>query len=638
MKPKAILPLVAVFAILAALILMKRSQDTPISLVEQAELKPLIAEEVDFASVDRLEMYAGAVSDERVVLTLEDDQWTVASFYNSPSVKGRAKQLLDAIAGLQGEFRATVSGEALADYDLTDERAFHVVGFTGERQEVFHVLTGKSPKYGDMFMRASDSENVYVVNKNIRRDAFLYSLDYDDPPKSDPWLDKQIVAIAGDDFTKVELVMPNKTFVAEKREIPRNETVAPESEEADVVVEPAEPQKEWVVTQGGFNGELHQTPFRDLERYTANLSGFTIVSPEKKSIWGLDNPNYHLTMHRENGEKVELEIARPSFIGPAYIRRLDNNNETLYSIEVNKFRALFAAGGAYYDLPGLLLEEDSMNTMEYTSPDGTVKIAKDGTRWSVTSPASDLPADQDSLNTMERLLSSWQAADYADAATDAGFANAQHTISFSTSEGTNTITLGNESGHTDGRYAKLNEREDTLVMSQKDFKKIFLAPIDLFDTQLTSLNDDDEIVHVEMTRDDASVVFHLGDLAWETTTKDDSFEPKQTAVDALLTAISETEADDITLEAPAISGIVAGTLLVKSDKGSEWSLSFTSTGENTYAVSVNGSTSTYTIGQEAFDALFPVLDTFMPGEEVISFQPPTLTPAPVHDESDGHQH
>ena len=55
---------------------------------------------------------------------------------------------------------------------------------------------------------------------------------------------------------------------------------------------------------------------------------------------------------------IDLEVSHPSTNGPAYVRRLDNDDKTMYSIELNKFQALFAAGGAYYDLPGLLLEED----------------------------------------------------------------------------------------------------------------------------------------------------------------------------------------------------------------------------------------------------------------------------------------
>ncbi|MFP6595988.1 MAG: DUF4340 domain-containing protein, partial [Candidatus Hydrogenedentota bacterium] len=588
-------------------------------------------------TVDRLEIYAGVKSRERVVLTLVDEQWKVASLFDARAVKGRAQQMLDAVASLQGEFRAKVTDDALADYDLTDERAFHTIGFTGDRQEVFHVLTGKSPKYGDMFMRASGSDNVYIVNKNIRRDAFLYSLDYDDPPKSLPWLDKQIVGIKGDDFTKMELTMTDKIMVAEKRDIPKEEAESFDSEEPDTSIEITEAEKEWVVTQGGFKGDLHQTPFRDLERYVSNLTAMTAISPEKETIWGTDNPNYHLTMHRENGELIDLEISHPSLNGPAYVKRIDNDDETLYSIELSKFEALFAAGGAYYDLPGLLLEEDSMTTMEYTSPDGTVKIAKEGDHWNVASPVSDLLVDQTHLTRMERVLSSWQAADYADAATDGGFSDSQHSVSFIAGGQTHRITLGSESRHIMGRYAQLDNSADALVMSFDDFNKIFLPVSKMFQLHLVPVDDDDEIVHVEMTHGDSNVVFDLGDLGWEATAEDDTFEPQLIAIDSHLTSISGAEADDVSLAAPTSPAEAAGSLLIKSDKGSEWRLDVAKADEETYSVSLNGSKSTYTISQELFGKLFPALESFKAaeGEETVSFQAPQLDPAPV---DDGHDH
>ena len=638
MKPKLIIPLAIVFAALAALILMKRGQEVQVSLTDQAELKLLVPENLDVTSVNRLEIFAGVKAGERVVLTKDGDIWRIASMYNAKAVDGRAQQMLDAVAGLQGEFRATVSGEALADYDLTDERAFHVMGFTGEREEVFHVLTGKSPKYGDMFMRAASSDDVYVVNKNIRRDAFLYSLDYDDPPTSEPWLDKQIVGIAGDDYTSVEMTMADKVLKAEKRKIESEPIVAAEGEDAPAPT--PEPEYEWVVTEGGFRGEVHQTPFRDMERYASNLAAFTVVSPEKKSIWGLDDPNNHLLLHRENGDTIELAISHPMTFGPAYVQRLDNIDETLYSIELNKFQALFASGSAYYDLPGLLLEEDAITTATYTTPDGEVTITRDGSGWALATPVSDFPVNQKALATLERTLSSWQAVDYADASFDAGFDESEHEVTFTTKDKTHRILLGAEAKHVHGRYAKLNDSTDTLVMSQADYNDIFLQPKDLFESNLVPVDDGDEIVHLEMTREGVTTVFDLGELAWEITTGEDSFEPIEATVDSFLTTLSAAIVKDVVIAPRENPGNAVGTLTITTDKGVSRTLAFSLLEDDDYSVSVNGSTSTYTIDLNTYNSFFPAINTFgsATSTEEITFKPPVLTPQPAHDEHDGHNH
>ena len=208
---------------------------------------------------------------------------------------------------------------------------------------------------------------------------------------------------------------------------------------------------------------------------------------------------------------------------------------------------------------------------------------------------------------------------------------------FTTSDSTRHITLGAESTHIKGRYAQLEDATDTLVMSYSDYSKIFLSAIELFDSILVSVDDDDEIIYVEMKQGDSSLILDLGDIAWEAIVDEDTFEPKQVALDALLTAISEAEADDVALDAPATPAESVGSLLIKSDKGREWKLDLAKADENTYSVSLNGSTSTYTIDQELFDKLFPALDTFRSadGEETIDFQPPALILDPA---DDGHDH
>ena len=651
MKPKAILTLIVVFVVLAALVLMKRSQETTVSITEQVDLIPLVSADIDVSSVNRLEIYGGTKPSERVVLVKDGERWTINSLYGAPAVEGRPQQMLDTIEGLEGEFRATVSGDAMADYDLTDDRAFHVIGFKGEREEMFHVLAGKAPSYGNLFMRANGSDDVYLVNKNIRRDAYIYSLDHDDVPQSTSWLNKQIISIDGDDFTKVELTMPDKKIVAEKRDIPKED----DAESGDDTVEITDAEQEWVITEGGFSGDVHQTPFRDLEKYVANLTAFEAVNPEKKEIWGLDDPKYHLVMHRENGEKIELDVGHPSFIGPAYVQRLDGDDQTLYAIEKNKFDALFASGGAFHDLPGLLMEENALTDMSYTTPDAEVTLAKTGSAWSVVSPKSDLPVNSETLSELERVLSSWQAADYADAGTDAGFADSQYSAAFSTADKKHRIVLGSneldaKSARTEGRYAKLDDRSDILVMSKADYDGIFLALKDLFDSSLVTVADDDEIVNVAIKKGDGSASLELSDLDWSVSVNGAEVNADETAIDSLLSAIESAEATDVALDTSSTSGEPVGSLTVQSDKGVTWELTLASAEDDQYLVSVNGSTSRYVIDQSQFDKLLPDLNSFTPAvnntdassasdvEETVEFKPPELNAPAAHDEHEGHNH
>lgn len=639
MKAKALIPLIAVCVILGALVMMKRSGEETTTIIEQAEFASLVPENLNIDEVNRFEVYAGAKNGQRVVVQRDGEDWRIGSHFDAKAVDGRPEQLLNAVADIQGEFRATVTDEQLADYNLSDERAYHFIGFDGEeRNELFHVLVGKSPKYGDMFMRTSGSNDVFVVNHNLRRDAFNYSLDWDDPPLSAPWADKTIVSLKGDDYTKIEITMPDKKLVAELREKPVVEEAS--SDEDATPATPPVPEKEWVVTEGGRTGTVHQTPFRDLTRYISNLASIAVVSPQKMGIWDLEEPRYFVTAHRENGEKVSLTVGRPNIGDPAYVLRTDNENPTVYSISDVNFNALFAAGGSFYDLPGLLLEENSIQEIEYQSAGEQVKLAKENGKWTVLSPVADLAPNASALDELERSLSAWQAADYADDIQGIDWAASGETITFGNDSETHTLALGEAAKHVEGRYAKLDAKSDRLVMNQGDVDKIFLPLGKIFESDLfPELEDDDEIVRVELTKASDSMTLMLEEEVWSATVGDDTQEAPITAVNSLLTAIEKIESVDVQLANARTKGAVVGSVSVTTAQGVDWTIVIEEQVNGEYPAVVNGSSSANMINQKSFNALFPNFSAFeaVEGETLATINAPAQPVSPLGNAPTGHE-
>lgn len=651
MKASALFPLIAVFAVLVGLVFFRQSGEEQQTIIEQAEFTPLVSSDLDVDSVNRLEIYSGVAPTDRVILERDGDRWRIASHWNALANRERPQQLLDAIKNLKGEYRATANGEELADYDLSEDRGWHTVGFDGpDRNVIFHLVTGKSPKYGNMFMRAIDSDDVFLVDHNIRRDAYNYSLDWDDTPTSPAWVDKAVVQLPGDDFTKFELTMPDKKIVAELREKPAEATEAASDEgDAESSAVPATPATEWVVTQGGRGGMAHQTPFSDLSRYLANLSSEGVTDPEKKSIWGLDNPAYQLTAHRENGEAVALTIGRPTVGNPAYAIRTDNNNESVYIIPDNIFQALFAAGGKFYDLPGLLLEENTIQSIEIDSFDGPIKLAKVDDVWRIEEPVSDLKPNAASLARFERTLSSWQAVDYADSSVDVGFANSAQSVRFGNDLESHTIALGTAAKHVAGRYARLDDSDEKLVMAQDDVDAVFMPYVDLFDTDMVDVPIDEAIESIEMSKASDVNTFTLEDSAWIASHSDDSFEAKVAEIDSLIELIDTLETVGIQLPDARSEGAKVGGYVITTDQGTAWTIDVFEQVDGEYPVVVNGAQTASLINQRTFNKLFPDLETFRPkeGESVTTLSPQQefeqlqqqLQTAPVQaDPHAGHNH
>ena len=466
MNSKFIFVLILICALLITVVFLKRGGDTVVSLDQQVEFASLIPMDIDTSQVTQLEFFAGVHPLQRTVMTRKDDEWRMLSFYNALVDPARPTRMLRAVTEFQGEFRAEVSDEQLADYDLSNERAFHIRGFVeGKDQPLFHLLAGKSPKKGDLFMRAAGSNSVYVVNRNIRYGAYLKTDEYDEIPGYDQWLDKRIVYEPGAVYTKLEFTMTDKVLVLEKQS-----SSPQEGEGAEAI---------WVVSEGERVEALNPEAMSILEHMLSQLTAVAVVNPEKKEIWGLDAPEYHLIAHRENGKAIELSIAQPNITSPVYLQRMDNDNESYYALLREYFYTVFIPGGELFTLPGLQVDAEAITRIAYTSPDESVELEHDGEVWSVVNSSSDTPPNQRKMRKIARTLASWQAADYADASTDTGFSTSQYGVTFSTESGEHRITLGNESLHIQGRYAQLDGAEDVLVMDKKSFKAIFLSQEDL---------------------------------------------------------------------------------------------------------------------------------------------------------------
>lgn len=183
MKPKSLIPLVVVLAILVALVLVKNMGKERPTLVEQVGLVTLLPEGLSKGDVAKLELYTGAKPDDKLVLAYdaEGNTWRVVTHFNAPAKQETVDKYLDAIVKLKGEPRETgVSDAGLAQYDISDEKAFHVAGYKRDSAEpLFHLLVGKAPSYNSVFLRKADSRDVFVEQTNLRQQAGVYT-----PPAS----------------------------------------------------------------------------------------------------------------------------------------------------------------------------------------------------------------------------------------------------------------------------------------------------------------------------------------------------------------------------------------------------------------------------------------------------------------------
>ncbi len=547
--------LVIILVVLLGLVIMKQTKkaERP-SLIEQAKFEKLIPESLKVDNIVRIELYAGAKTDEKVVLKKDGDKWRVSSHFDSPAKKETVEEYLDKIIKLQGEMRVEVpTDEALADYNLKDDQAFHVDVFTSaEGEPALKLLVGKSPNYQLTFVRKAGERKIYDGGVNFRQEAGVYGDDTSKAPTPDRWLDKDILKVEKDKITRLAYEMPDKKLVFERKEkeVPQEQSQTNEgptegSKEGSPEGEQAKKKEyEWVLIQGGTGEKYKETGLQNLLGRFANLTATSIVDPTKKADWGLETPAFKLTLSRDGDADVVLEAGRPNPAQSGYVRVASNSEDIVYEVSKYTFEQIFPKGQDLFDLPTLNLDKDKIQQVTIEQPEGKVVVQKEGNDWKVVEPVMDLNIQVTTLNTLASALASWKPADYADNEADVGEFN--KTITFKAEGETHTFKFAGNAHSIDGVYVMIDDKPMKWVVNRVDANKVLLKPRDVYEMKVIDFATD-KVTSVELKEGDVAQTFKKGEGGDWVLVGQDGAETKliNPNVDILLSTLSGLQAEDI---------------------------------------------------------------------------------------------
>lgn len=112
----------AIFAVLFLLTVSKNKapRHTITDIAEQSGLEEPLGDEFLVSRVARLEIFAGARPDRKIVCDLEGGEWRLASHGNAPAERKKVERFLTALKHLQGQLRMA-GPAALQDFYLAEE-------------------------------------------------------------------------------------------------------------------------------------------------------------------------------------------------------------------------------------------------------------------------------------------------------------------------------------------------------------------------------------------------------------------------------------------------------------------------------------------------------------------------------------
>ena len=193
MKTKQILILLGILAILLLTVLMLENPFGKDEHTKKIETATTLFPNFDKDSITKVEV---TVSGETTTLTKENDQWLVTSMDNYPADGDGVKELLDKVAEFKKIELISKNPEKQADFQV-DSSGIEAKLLDSNGNAQAHVFVGKTtPSFLDSYIRAADSDNVYVAT------GYLKSV-FDKSTRT--WKDRTIFEFNKGDVTQMNI-------------------------------------------------------------------------------------------------------------------------------------------------------------------------------------------------------------------------------------------------------------------------------------------------------------------------------------------------------------------------------------------------------------------------------------------------
>ncbi len=594
MKIKTILPFIVILAILVGLVIWQKVNVKPVApIATQIGLETLVPEGLLKDSIKKIEMYVGASPDTKVVLERDGDAWRITSLYNAPGNKETIDGFLEKLLGLKGEPRAKGdTEERLASFALTDKEAFHICAYASDAETpAMNVLFGKSADFRTVFLRKADDTRVYVESTNLRREAGLSDSGEETTPKPEKWLQTKILEQPDKGITKLAVKYPDKELVlTREEEVKETEPAVVEGENEGEGAPKPEPEVtyKWVLSSGGFNNEIKEAEVKTLLTRFANLTVTNVADPARKAELGFEDPKFSITLSRENEADIVLVGGCDKPGGDTFIKQVGAEPDLIYQISKYNFEQIFLQGSKLFTLPEWAENKEKLRTISVSGPQQNIKLAWEENAWKLVEPALSLEVQKTAVNNLVSAVTSLKPVDYADAGRELGAFDTIVTVT--REDGTSrTLSIGQPSLSIDGRYARLDGSDATLVLSRADAEKLTLPVRDLFVLSVLDF-DVQKVKQMHDTGEGADLMLsrEAGSSQWNGTYNGAVIAPEPVKVDDLINALNDFQMDDFLMGRSFESVTAASKAVVTLEDGSETVIAVGPEVEGKYEIAITG--------------------------------------------------
>lgn len=390
---------------------------------------------------------------------------------------------------------------------------------------------------------------------------------------------------------------------------------------------PGAPEYEWVLASGGPGGAHKQPGLDTILQKLSLLTATDVMDPAKKAEYGLEAPAYVCVVTVEGQPEIRIEGGRPNPAEDGYVRVASGKEDIVYKVNKYTFEQIFPKGTDLFDLAGLQLDKNAIDTVEINQPQGRIVLAKSGDKLTVVAPSTDLTQQTTTLDTLATALAAWKPVDYADAVADLG--EPARTVTFAAAGQSHTLKVYGDAKHTDGAYARLDDGSAVVVMSRADIGKVFVNPKDLYQLKVLDLMADD-IAQADVSCPGGAWTLARQEDALKLTAAGVTTDANKDEADSWLNELAGLQMGDILFGLPDMTIPAESVITLKLNDGNTHTIAIGPNQNGSHEVKVSGHTAVFSLNNAVAATLTPPVDT-LKAEAPAAPAPeaaPVVAPAP----------
>ena len=350
-----------------------------------------------------------------LIIEQVDDEWRLPNSHGAPADQIKVDDLIHALTGLKGEFRSD-SQEVLADYGLDRESAMTVNLYSKSGDEpVLTLMVGKTTGNNTHFVRDKDSNQVYVVDQDLRTKAGASGYDLHKQPDYKKFVDLTIFTLDKPHIRKISLTSNLVEYSLEKTVT--EEPVIPEVGQVDPK-KPPEMKKvdKWAVLPAAIAFDLQpggeQRLISKIERISAR-DVIDAVNRETDEKYGFNSPEMLLTVSLDDDKEKILTVGKilsegdkPGDQYPVKVSGLSN----VYTVPASALDNLFIKQNDVFDLKLVKLEEADLSGLAVNGPSPYgFTYNEDKKAWEIVDPQENEKINETKLKTIFQVLKTLEA-------------------------------------------------------------------------------------------------------------------------------------------------------------------------------------------------------------------------------------